>query len=264
MQFSLDEGGSAASFEHRPGDGIGAAMNLSRTAIVRLPLAVGALLLGACTVMPTGPSVMALPGSRTSVEQFQSDAFACQQYAQTVVSTATGTAVNADNAAANSAAAGAVLGAATGAIIGAATGQAGQGAAIGAGTGLLFGGMSGSYYTSMSSYQLQRGYDGAYLQCMYQRGHQVPASRGYSTASRAPYGPAGEAPSRYPPPNQPPPSKSSIVGPTKPIYAQPPAVQGAGTQPAAPSSGGQSGTYPAPPNVPPGNYPPPDTPPPRN
>jgi outer membrane lipoprotein SlyB len=229
-------------------------MNISRTPVLRAALAASLLLVGACTVMPTGPSVMALPGSRKSVEQFQADAFDCQQYAQSVVATASGTVANADNAAANTAAAGAVLGAATGAIIGAATGQAGQGAAIGAGTGLLFGGMSGSYYTSMSSYQLQRGYDGAYLECMYSRGNKVP-SRGYSTASRAPAPYANEGPPRYPPPNQPPPSRSSVVGPTQPIYAQPPA---------APNSGSQPGTYAAPPNVPPGNYPPPDTPPPRN
>jgi len=171
-----------------------------------------------------------------------------------VVPTASGTVANADNAAANTAAAGAVLGAATGAIIGAATGQAAQGAAIGAGTGLLFGGASGSYYTSMSSYQLQRGYDGAYLECMYTRGNKVPAPGGYSTASRAPSGYAGEAPSRYPPQNQPPPSKSSVVGPTKPIYAAPSGAPPSNTPPAT--------KYPAPPDVPQSSYPPPDAPPP--
>jgi outer membrane lipoprotein SlyB len=223
--------------------------------IVLVPLA-ASFLLGACTVLPTGPSVMALPGSRKSVDQFQADAFDCQQYAQSVVATASGTVANADNAAANSAAAGAILGAATGAIIGAATGQAAQGAAIGAGTGLLFGGASGSYYTSMSSYQLQRGYDGAYLECMYTRGNKVP-SRGYSTASRAPSGYANDAPPRYPPQNQPPPSKSSIVGPSKPIYAAPSGAPPSNTPPPA-------ARYPAPPDVPQSNYPPPDAPPPRN
>lgn len=217
------------------------------------------LVLGACTVMPTGPSVMALPGSRMTLEQFQADTFDCQRYAQTVVASAGGAvAANADNATAATAAAGAVTGAAMGALIGSATGQAGQGAAIGAGTGLLFGGMSGSYYGSMSSYQLQRGYDGAYLDCMYSRGHRVPAPRGYSASARGSSGYPNGAPSAYPPPNQPPPAKSSIVGPTKPVYAPSQGSPSSGSAPA----GSTPAPYPAPPNVPPSSYPPPDAPPP--
>ena len=120
--------------------------------------AAASFVLGACTVMPTGPSVMALPGSMKSVEQYQSDVAACQQYAGAIIAASGGgTAAAADNNAASSAAASAVLGAAAGAIIGSATGQASQGAAVGAGTGLLFGGMAGSSYTSMSSYQLAAG-----------------------------------------------------------------------------------------------------------
>ena len=130
-------------------------------------LAAASVLLGACTVMPTGPSVMALPGSSKSVGQYQVDVADCQQYANAVIAASGGgTAAAADNNAASTAAAGAVLGAATGAIIGSATGQAGQGAAIGAGTGLIFGGAAGSSYTAMSSYQLQQAFDSAYLQCM--------------------------------------------------------------------------------------------------
>lgn len=216
----------------------------SNKRLVLVPVA-ASLVLGACTILPTGPSVMALPGSRKTVEQFNVDAFDCQQYAQAVISSASGaTAANADNAAASTAAASAVAGAAVGAILGAVTGQAGQGAAIGAGTGLLFGGASGSYYTTMSSYQLQRGYDGAYLDCMYSRGNRVPAGSGYTASTRSPS-------SSYPPPNQPPPPKSSIVGPAKPVYAPAP-----GTPPAA--------KYPAPPNVPSSSYPPADAPPPSN
>lgn len=191
-----------------------------------LPLAAAGLALGACTVIPTGPSVMALPGSQKSVEQYQVDVAQCQRYADAIVASAAGgTAANADNQVASTAAAGAVLGAATGAIIGSATGQGGQGAAIGAGTGLLFGAAAGSPYASMSSYQLQRGYDRAYLQCMYARGNQVPVSRG-------------------------------SVGPSRPVYAYP--RQAPGNYPPPPPSAG----YPPPANVPPSSYPPPDTPPP--
>jgi hypothetical protein len=200
-------------------------------------LAMG-FLLGACTVIPAGPSVMALPGSRMGVDQYQADNVACQQYAGAVIAAAGGgTAAAADSNAASTAAAGAMLGAATGAIIGSATGQAGQGAAIGAGTGLLVGGAAGSSYTAMSSYQLQRGYDSAYLQCMYERGHRVPVRQTYSGGpSRPVYLNPASTPSKYPPPNMPPP-------------------------PAQPGTAAPAG-YPVPANVPPSSYPPPDAPPP--
>ena len=152
-----------------------------RGACFSLPVLAMGLLLGACTVIPAGPSVMAIPGSRKGVDQYQADNATCQQYAGAVVAAAGGgTAAAADSNAASTAATGAVLGAATGAIIGSATGQAGQGAAVGAGAGLLVGAAAGSSYTAMSSYQLQRGYDSAYLQCMYERGHRVPVRQAYS------------------------------------------------------------------------------------
>ena len=210
-----------------------------------LPLLAATLLLGACTVIPTAPSVMALPGSRKTVEQYQADIAECQGYAYSVVSSAAGgTAANADNQAASTAAAGAVLGAATGAIIGAATGQAGQGAAIGAGAGLLFGGAAGSSYTAMSSYQLQRGYDSAYLQCMHARGNRVPVPAGYAARPSRPVYLNPNAAAAYPPPNTPP----------------PPGLEGAGAPPG--SKPATTGGFPVPANVAPSSYPPPNTPPP--
>ncbi|MCM2327824.1 MAG: glycine zipper family protein [Lysobacter sp.] len=208
-------------------------------------LAASSLVLGACTVMPTGPSVMALPGSGKSVGQYQVDAVECRQYADAVIAASGGgTAAAADNSAASTAAAGAVLGAATGAIIGAATGQAGHGAAIGAGTGLLFGAAAGSPYIAMSSWQLQRGYDSAYLQCMYARGNRVP-TRGYASGpSRPVYLDRVPASAAYPPPNTPPPP--GVPGGSAP-----------GASPTAPAAG-----YPPPQNIPPSSYPPPNTPPP--
>lgn len=41
-----------------------------------------ALSLAACTVLPTGPSVPALPGSGKSFDQFQGDDGECQRYAR--------------------------------------------------------------------------------------------------------------------------------------------------------------------------------------
>ena len=183
-----------------------------KKSLLTLPLA-AALILGGCVTVPAGPTVMVLPGSEKSFDQFQGDGMACQQFAQNVVAPQGQAAAN--NAAAN-AAVGTALGAAAGAIIGSATGQAGQGAAIGAGTGLLFGSAAGSNVAYGSSYQMQRSYDMAYMQCMYARGNQVP---GRVVSRRQPvysYPPAnypppaatqqGTPPSNYPPPNTPPPA----------------------------------------------------------
>jgi hypothetical protein len=132
-----------------------------------VPLA-AALLLGACVTVPSGPSVVALPGNNKSFDQFQADAFACQQFAQQMVG---GSADQANNYAAQSAVAGTAIGA---------------GAAIGAGTGLLFGSAAGSNAYYGGYYEVQRRYDGAYMQCMYAKGNQIPVR--------------GAAPRRAPPP----------------------------------------------------------------
>ena len=186
-----------------------------------LPVALAAaLLLGGCVTVPSGPTVMVLPGPQKSLDQFNGDGMACQQYAQNVVAPAGVAAAN--NAAAN-AAVGTVLGAAAGAIIGSATGQAGAGAAIGAGTGLLFSGPSTSNMAYASSWQMQRSYDMAYVQCMYAHGNQLPGQAAprrqalpvysypppnYPAPAAAPQGypPANYPPPNYPPPNTPPPA----------------------------------------------------------
>jgi hypothetical protein len=189
--------------------------------LMMLPL-VAAVVLGGCATVPSGPSVMVLPGPQKSFDQFQNDGMSCQQFAQAVVAPA---GVEAANNAAASAAFGTALGAATGAIIGSATGQAGAGAAIGAGTGLLFGGAAGSNVAYASSWQMQRSYDMAYMQCMYSRGNQLPGQ----VVMRRPAAP------NYPPPNYP--------APNSPAPSYPPP------------------NYPAPGVAPPG-FPPPNTPPP--
>ena len=158
-----------------------------RTSLLSLPLA-AVLVLGGCVTVPTAPTVMVLPGPQKTFEQFQNDGASCQQYAENVVAPQGVAAAN--NAAAN-AAVGTALGAAAGAIIGSATGQAGQGAAIGAGTGLLFSAPGTSNMAYASSWQMQRGYDMAYVQCMYARGNQLP---GQATRRPLPV-------YSYPPPN---------------------------------------------------------------
>ncbi|MFZ1909695.1 MAG: hypothetical protein WAU52_11495, partial [Burkholderiales bacterium] len=48
----------------------------------RLLLAAAALAaVGACTTLPTGPSVMAMPGSGKSFDEFRADDAVCRQFA---------------------------------------------------------------------------------------------------------------------------------------------------------------------------------------
>jgi len=171
-----------------------------------LPAALATLLLGACASYPSGPSVMALPGSGATFEQFQGDDAHCQAYAQR----ATGMSAQgaAEQSAVNSAAAGAAVGAAAGALIGAASGDTGQGAAVGAASGLLVGSAAGADSYAASGSRTQNRYDMAYVQCMYAKGHQVPVPEGAASTVR--YRPArgpvsAPAADGYPPPGTPPP-----------------------------------------------------------
>ncbi|MDD5034179.1 MAG: glycine zipper family protein, partial [Methylococcaceae bacterium] len=96
------------------------------------------LAVGGCASMPTGPSVLVLPGTGKSFEQFRVDDFVCRQYIQDLMGGVTPSAV-ASEAAITHAAVGTALGAAAGAAIG-----GGQGAAIGAGSGLAAGTLAGA------------------------------------------------------------------------------------------------------------------------
>jgi hypothetical protein len=169
---------------------------------VLLPLA-AIPLMSACATLPSGPSVMVLPGNQKTFEQFREDGAVCQQYAQEAVGQATPGQVAA-NSATQSAVAGTALGAAVGALIGAASGHAGSGAAIGAGSGLLLGSAAGSGATWTSANAIQERYDNAYVQCMYAKGNRVPVPAGYGGLS-SPYPPpsSGREPlpaQPYPPP----------------------------------------------------------------
>ncbi len=157
----------------------------------------------ACATFPTGPSVMSLPGTGKSFDQFRTDDAVCRQFAFEQVGGMTGQQAGQD-AAVKSAVVGTVLGAAAGAVIGSATGDMGAGAAIGAGSGLVLGSASGSGYASASYYENQRRYDYAYLQCMYAKGNRIPVYGDFSEPTLS--APAkGRSPS-IPPPDYPPPS----------------------------------------------------------
>jgi Glycine-zipper domain len=160
---------------------------------LRLAPLAAALLLGACTTMPSGPSVMVLPGSTKSFDQFRLDDYECREFASSQIGGAT-----AQQAATDSAVKSAAIGTAIGAAAGAAIGGE-RGAGVGAGTGLAMGTLAGTGAAEQSGYELQRRYDMSYSQCMYAKGNRVPVSGSFESA------PARGAYVAPPPPPPPPP-----------------------------------------------------------
>ena len=122
--------------------------------------------------MPSGPSVMVLPGTGKSFEQFQGDDLVCRQWAAQMTGITPGQASAGSTV--GGAAVGTVVGAAAGAALGAATGSPATGAAVGAGVGMLGGTTVGASRAEGSSSSVQQRYDVTYVQCMYGKGHQVP------------------------------------------------------------------------------------------
>lgn len=138
-----------------------------------LPVLAASLMLASCTSMPPNePSVMVLPGSGKSFEQFRADNDLCKQFAHQQVAgrspEGTGFASGV-----RSAAVGTVLGAAAGAAA-----DGGRGASVGAGAGLALGGLAGSGAAETSAQRQQNRYDIGYQQCMYAKGHRIPVSGG--------------------------------------------------------------------------------------
>lgn len=155
------------------------------------------LVLSACVSVPTGPSVMVLPGTGRSFEEFRGDDMACRAYAM-----AQNGGVSAQQRSRESAVTSAAVGTAVGAVAGAAVGG-NQGAAVGAGAGLVVGSAVGSDSGQQSAYGTQRQYDHAYIQCMYAKGHRVPVPANMAARTLQPVtAPAGNIP--QPPPGLPP------------------------------------------------------------
>ncbi len=162
---------------------------------LRLSVLIPLLTLVACATVPSGPSVMSLPGTGKSFDQFRADDIECRQYASAQVGGTTPDQAAADSGV-RSAAIGTIVGAAAGAAI-----DGSSGAAVGAGTGLLVGALAGTGAAQGSAYAVQQRYDVGYTQCMYAKGHKVPVSARYvSSQPRAPYAPPPPAPPPPPPP----------------------------------------------------------------
>jgi len=163
----------------------------------RLLSIVALLALAGCVTVPSGPSLMSLPGTGKSFDQFRFDDGDCRQYASSQVGGS-----NPNQAGVDSGVKSAVVGTVVGAAAGAAIGGNSAGAAAGAGIGLLGGAMAGSGAATASSYALQQRYDAGYIQCMYAKGHKVPVSGRFAAADDRP---ARRYAAPPPPPNQPPP-----------------------------------------------------------
>ncbi len=175
---------------------------------------IAALVLAGCVSFPTGPSVMVLPGTGRTFDQFRFDEGDCKQYAYQQIGGQT-----AEKAQIDAGVTSAVVGTAVGAIAGAAIGGHSRDAGTGAGVGLLMGSAIGSSTANASAYDAQRRYDHAFIQCMYAKGHRVPVPRGYSARSYSappaylsappPAAPAQPAYTIPPPPAGPPPPPPS-------------------------------------------------------
>lgn len=146
-------------------------------------------LLGACATIPTGPSMLVLPGTGKSFDRFRADDSECRQYANGQLGGST-----ASQAANDSAVRSAAVGTAIGAVAGAAI-DGRSGAAVGAGTGLVVGAIAGTGAAHASAHGLQQRYDFSYQQCMYAKGHKVPVSGRFA---------ASQPPAAYTPPPPPP------------------------------------------------------------
>jgi hypothetical protein len=162
-------------------------------------VAVSGLLLTACATVPSGPSMMALPGTGKTFEQFQGDDGACRQWALQQSGSASDAA---NHSTASSAVVGTLLGAAAGAAIGAAAGNPALGAAAGAGFGLFAGGASGSANAQGAYGTVQSRYDSAYVLCMYAR--QPGPVSGTGARYSSPVSAARPARLRRVPPGRPP------------------------------------------------------------
>ena len=194
--------------------------------LLRASPLVALLMLGACTTIPTGPSIMAMPGTGKSFDQFRADDADCRQFALGQVGGAT-----ANEALVDSGVKSAAVGAGVGALAGAALGGH-SGAGVGAGVGLLAGSAAGAGAGQASGYGTQRRYDNAYIQCMYAKGERVPVSgqmapaRAYNSQPAASYTPPPPPPGYAPPPSPSIPNPSYPPGPVMSAPAPAPAPPG--------------------------------------
>jgi uncharacterized protein YcfJ len=135
---------------------------------------IGLVLLAAagCATIPTGPSVMVMPGPNKPFDLFRQEDVQCRQYAQQQIGANPQETINKNTAA------GAAIGGVAGAALGSLS-HTGSGTAFGAISGALIGASAGNSQGQYYGYEAQRRYDIAYEQCMYANGNMVPGVRRY-------------------------------------------------------------------------------------
>ncbi|NDL65844.1 glycine zipper family protein [Enterobacteriales bacterium SAP-6] len=147
---------------------------MGKSYAIIIPLLAGIVLMG-CVSTPVAPTVMTLPGSGKTYDQFRVDDVICKN---TAYSSLSGEASSINNRSVATVAAGTAIGTAAGAMIGSAGGPRGtaDGAVIGAGGGLLAGAAVAGGKGGDAQDSLQDQYNVVYLQCMYAKGNKIPQS----------------------------------------------------------------------------------------
>jgi uncharacterized protein YcfJ len=156
---------------------------------------VATISLTACVPPPAAPTIPVAPGPNKTLDRFDADQAACQQYAAAQISPAVAAA---NSRSVGGALLGAALGAALGAGIGAAAGNAGRGAAIRAASGGALGVIGNVGAAPSQEELLEQQYNITYAQCMAAHGNSVVS---FSQPPAAlPYSGSPSANSRAPPP----------------------------------------------------------------
>ncbi len=180
---------------------------MSKRILCMIVLAGALLALSACATVPTGPSVMVMPGRGKPFDLFQQEDVQCRQYAQQQIGPNSQDTINKNTAA------GAAIGGAAGAALGSLS-HTGSGTAFGAISGALIGAAAGSSQGQYYGYEAQRRYDIAYMQCMYANGNIIPTMQRVRHARRMPPPPSdGSVPPDYQYPSPPPPGPESAPPP---------------------------------------------------
>jgi hypothetical protein len=180
--------------------------------------------LSACATAPMSPSLVTLPGTGRSFDQFRADDYNCRLYGEVQIGLRT---------AQSAAAAAMTVGTASGAPGGMSSSAFVGGGQVAAGAvqaGPPPGVIPSSNLPAGTSYAAQQRYDNAYVQCMYASGNRVPV---YDSGPR-PASVATQRPNIPQPPAGPPPGVAKPA-PTGPAAATPP-LPPPGPAPAPPPS----------------------------
>jgi hypothetical protein len=192
--------------------------------------------LSACATAPMSPSLVTLPGTGRSFDQFRADDYNCRLYGEVQIGLR-----SAQSAAAAAMTVGINPGT-PGTINSAAFVGGGQGGAVGQAV-TPPGVIPSSNLPAGTSYAAQQRYDNAYIQCMYASGNRVPVydsgtrpASGATQPANVPLPPAGAPPAPPPGMAKPASSASPPAPATPPAPAKAPPLPPPGPAPAPPPS----------------------------